>query len=374
MERVKVKPRDNWERVVEAQGCLYHSLEGPYWSEEVGYRFTAREIQELEDATNELHEMCLQAADYVVRKDRLGDFGIPEKYREMVATSWRSRELSVYGRFDLRYDGTSPPKLFEYNADTPTSLLEASRLQQGWRTDLFQNAGQFNTIEERLIDAWRTVASRHPIVYFSSVSGHAEDMGNVFFMRDVAERAGIDARYIFVEEVRWNSSERRFETPEGDPISTWFKLYPWEWIFNDEYGDFMRSGSITCIEPAWKILLSSKAILPILWELFPEHPNLLPAYFDAERCGSSYVKKPIFGREGSNISIVRDGAVTSSVEGPYGTYPSVYQAVCPLPQFSRMYTLVGSWVIGGKAAGIGIRESVSMISENRSRFLPHVVA
>lgn len=374
MERVTVKPRSNWEGIVESQGCLYHSLEGPYWSEEVGYRFTKREIRELEDATNALHEMCLHAAEHVVRSGRLEEFGIPEKYHEMVATSWRSKDPSVYGRFDLRYDGISPPKLFEYNADTPTSLLEASRLQQGWRTDLFDTEGQFNSIEERLIGAWREVATRHPVVHFSSVSGHAEDMGNVFFMRDAAERAGIDARFIFVEEVRWNPCERRFETLEGDPISAWFKLYPWEWIFNDEYGEFVRSGSIACIEPAWKILLSSKAILPILWELFPDHPNLLPAYFNAERFGGSYVRKPIFGREGSNIRIVRDGTVEACVDGPYGAYPSVYQAVCPLPQFSHMYTLVGSWVIGGKAAGIGVRESVSMISENRSRFLPHVVA
>lgn len=373
MERVKVQPRQDWERLLESQGCLYHSLGGPYWSENVGYRFSKREAQELEDATNALHEMCLRAADYAVRNDRLAQFGVPEKFRDMIAESWRAQGPTIYGRFDLRYDGCSPPKLFEYNADTPTSLLEASRLQERWRADLFGADGQFNTIEEQLIAAWQRVAAQHPVVYFSSVSGHSEDMGNVMFMRDMAARAGIDARFLFVEEVQWNPCERRFETPYGDVISTWFKLYPWEWIFDDQYGEYIQASSITCIEPAWKVLLSSKAILPILWELFPDHPNLLPAYFDTEKFGSSYVKKPVFGREGSNISIVQDGKIRSSVDGPYGLYPAVYQAVCTLPQFSQMYTLVGSWVIGGKAAGIGIRESVSMISENRSRFLPHVV-
>jgi glutathionylspermidine synthase len=373
MERIKVQPRPHWELVLEDQGCLYHSLGGPYWSEGVGYRFTKREAQELEDATNALHEMCLVAAEYVVRTDRLSQFGIPERYRDMIAQSWRAQGPTIYGRFDLRYDGTSPPKLFEYNADTPTSLLEASRLQKRWKADLFGADEQFNTVEERLIGAWRAVASQHPIVHFSSVSGHSEDMGNTVFMCDMARRAGIDARFLHVEEVRWNPCERHFETPEGERISTWFKLYPWEWIFDDHYGDFIQSGSMTCIEPAWKVLLSSKAILPILWELFPDHPNLLPAYFDPERLGSSYVRKPVFGREGANISIVQKGEIASSVDGPYGGYPAIYQAVCPLPQFSRMYTLVGSWVIGGTAAGIGVRESVSMISENRSRFLPHVV-
>jgi len=373
MERVKVQPRPNWERVLESQGCLYHSLGGPYWSENVGYRFSKREARELEDATNALHDMCLKAADYAVRNDRLGQFGIPEKFRDLIAESWRAQGPSIYGRFDLRYDGCSAPKLFEYNADTPTSLLEAARLQERWRAELFESDGQFNKIEERLTAAWREVGKRHPVVHFSSVSGHSEDMGNTIFMRDMAARAGIDARFLFVEEVRWNPCQRHFETPEGEKITTWFKLYPWEWIFDDQYGEFIPNSSITCIEPAWKVLLSSKAILPILWELFPDHPNLLPAYFDAEKFGSSYVKKPVFGREGANISIVQGGEIASAVDGPYGGYPSIYQAVCPLPQFSRMYTLVGSWVIGGKAAGVGIRESVSMISENRSRFLPHVV-
>jgi len=358
---------------LESQGCLYHSLGGPYWSENVGYRFSKHEARELEDATNALHEMCLEAADYAVRNDRLGQFGIPEKFRDMIAESWKAQGPSIYGRFDLRYDGCSPPKLFEYNADTPTSLLEASRLQDRWRADLFESGGQFNRIEERLTAAWREVGKRHPVTHFSSVSGHSEDMGNTIFMRDMAARAGIDARFLFVEEVRWNPCQRHFETPDGEKITTWFKLYPWEWIFDDQYGEYIQNTSITCIEPAWKVLLSSKAILPILWELFPGHPNLLPAYFDAEKFGASYVKKPVFGREGANISIVQGGEIASAVDGPYGGYPSIYQAVCPLPQFSRMYTLVGSWVIGGKAAGVGIRESVSMISENRSRFLPHVV-
>ncbi len=373
MERVKVRPRPNWERVLESQGCLYHSLEGPYWSENVGYSFSQREVCELENATNALHEMCLEAADYVIRHDRLAQFGIPERFRDMIAESWRAQGPSIYGRFDLRYDGTSAPKLFEYNADTPTSLLEASRLQAHWRADLFERGSQFNSIEERLVAAWRVVAKEHPVVYFSSVAGHSEDMGNSVFMRDMAARAGIDARFLFVEEVIWNPERIQFETPQGDQITTWFKLYPWEWIFDDQYGQFLRDGSLTCIEPAWKVLLSSKAILPILWELFPDHPNLLPAYFEPDKIGPSYVKKPLFGREGANISIVQEGHVASFVDGPYANYPSVYQAVCPLPRFSQLYTLVGSWVVGGRSAGIGIRESVAMISENRSRFLPHVV-
>ena len=36
-----------------------------------------------------------------------------------------------------------------------------------------------------------------------------------------------------------------------------------------------------------------------------------------------------------------------------------------------MHALVGSWVIAGKAAGIGMREDKNPITTNLSRFVPH---
>ena len=51
------------------------------------------------------------------------------------------------------YDGKAPPRLLEYNADTPTALLEASVAQWFWLQDCFPTADQFNSIHERLIDA-----------------------------------------------------------------------------------------------------------------------------------------------------------------------------------------------------------------------------
>ena len=46
-----------------------------------------------------------------------------------IAASWKRRDASLYGRFDLRYDGQGPAKLLEYNADTPTSLFETAVFQ-----------------------------------------------------------------------------------------------------------------------------------------------------------------------------------------------------------------------------------------------------
>lgn len=372
MQRLHIEGRSDWQRIVEEQGFVYHSTGGPYWNEHIGYRFREEEIKEIESATNELHRICLEAVDHVVQKNLFSLFGIPVAYESIIRDSWNAQDLSIYGRFDLRYDGESAPKLFEYNADTPTSLLEAARIQAGWQRDLFGTASQFNSIEEKLVAAWRAIGKRYPRIHFSSVVGHSEDMGNVEYMRSLASRAGIDTRFLFIEEVEWSNEQRRFSDQSGKRIDTWFKLYPWEWILEDPYAEHLRARTMNLIEPAWKLILSSKAILPILWELFPGHPNLLPAYFNSAPLHGQFVRKPIFGREGANIAI-ESGEVTQYVPGPYGGLPSVFQQFCPLPQFSQLYTLVGSWVIGGKAAGIGIRESMTLISENRSRFIPHFV-
>lgn len=377
MKRISVTPRHGWRDIIEQQGFKYNCLDGSYWAEEAGYRFTKAEARELEDATNELHRMCLYAVDYVVSHGLYDLFGIPERFHALITRSWEQQHPSVYGRFDLRYDGESPPKMYEYNGDTPVLLLESARIQSGWQSELFKAGSQFNRIEERLIETWRMVARRHPRVHFSSLAGFAEANGNVDYMRAIARQAGIDDRFLFVEEVAWDSTRDVFVDQYGELVSAWFKLYPWEWIFEDAYADKLVDSRISVMEPAWKVLMSSKAILPILWQLFPDHPNLLPAYFSPEKLGKRYARKPMYGREGANVRLV-DGLNVAESPGPYGAHGYVYQELFPLPifgstTFGNIHALVGSWVIGEHAAGIGIRESADVITPNIARFVPHVV-
>jgi glutathionylspermidine synthase len=133
---------------------------------------------------------------------------------------------------------------------------------------------------------------------------------------------------------------------------------------------------LTCrtrwLEPPWKMILSNKAILAVLWELFPESPYLLQAAF--EPFGSTYIKKPLQGREGSNVTLVFDGAPVLETEGTYGEGPWIYQEVRPLPKYDGNYPVIGSWLVNGYACGMGIREDNQPITQNTSRFVPHVFA
>jgi glutathionylspermidine synthase len=57
----------------------------------------------------------------------------------------------------------------------------------------------------------------------------------------------------------------------------------------------------------------------------------------------------------------------------YGEEGFIYQELAELPNFDGNFALIGSWIIGQEAAGIGIRESNHLITDNGSRFLPHVI-
>jgi glutathionylspermidine synthase len=126
----------------------------------------------------------------------------------------------------------------------------------------------------------------------------------------------------------------------------------------------------TWIEPAWKLLLSNKALLAVLWELFPDHPYLLPAFLDGPRGMREYVAKPLLGREGASMRLVT-AAGELTTEGIYGDEGFCYQQFRALPEFDGNYMVLGSWVVAGEAAGAGLRETRGLVTDNLSRFLPH---
>jgi glutathionylspermidine synthase len=368
MRRRTISPRAGWQSRVEKIGLTYHTANGvPYWDESVCYEFSAREVDELEAATNTLQELFMQAGEKIIREKWLAKLAIPKEYHGWVVNSWERDDPSVYGRFDLSYDGASPPKLLEYNADTPTSLLEASVAQWYWLEDVCPEKDQFNSIHERLIARWKEIAGGQT-VYFSCINNSDEDLRTIEYLTNTAVQAGVDARGLFVEDIGWNG--RAFVDLQTRPIGRIFKLYPWEWLVHERFGQNLLRDTSAWIEPPWKMLWSNKALLAILWEMFPGHPNLAAAYFSPEKLGTQYVKKPILSREGANVTY-RSGSQVIETPGDYGEDGYVYQALCPLPCHDGNYAVIGSWIVHGEAAGMGIREDTQPITGNLSRFVPH---
>lgn len=371
MERVELTPRADWQARVESLGFHFHTMDGVYWDERACYRFTEAEVETLEAATTELHERCIEAAGRVIESGDFERFRIPEAFHKYVRDSWEEDDPSLFGRFDFSWDGRGAPKMLEYNADTPTALLEASVVQWYWMKDVFPGADQFNSLHEKLIERWRAIGAKVPgnrVVHFTGVAESPEDQGNLEYLMDTAVQAGLDARSLDIAEVGW--SGRQFTDLDEAPIAVLFKLYPWEWLAREEFAQHLLHRRTLVIEPAWKMVLSNKAILPVLWEMFPDHPNLLPASFEPGRFATDFVKKPLLSREGANVAITAGGA-TIEEPGDYGAEGFVWQGYHELARFGPNHTVIGSWVVDGESAGIGIREDTSPITKNSSRFVPH---
>lgn len=372
MRRVSSPVRADWQLRCEQVGFNFHTIDGPYWNESVAYEFSEQQINHLEAVTEDLHERMLAAVEWIVGNGNFAPFRLPALAIEEITRSWRRGDPALYGRFDFSWNGHDEPMLLEYNADTPTALLEASVVQWHWLQDVRPQADQFNSLHEKLIERWQQLRESWPagtVVHFAACADHDEDQGNTAYLLDTASQAGLQTAALCIEDLGIDPMRNHFIDTRNQRITHCFKLYPWEWMFQDEFAAQLPRMATRFIEPAWKLLLSSKAILPILSMLNPDHPNILPASFAAD-LPRPFVRKPLYSREGSNVSLVTHD-VAIDAPGPYGDEGFVYQAAAALPEFDGRFPVIGSWIVGDRAAGMGIREDHSPITLNTSQFIPH---
>jgi len=333
MKRRVIAAREDWRARVEAQGLVFHTTESAAvsWGEGTYYELTAAEADTIAAATAELHAMCIAAVGRVIRDRRYAEVGLDPLSAQLVERSWNRRDPALYGRMDLAFGPDGVPKLLEYNADTPTSLLEAAVIQWTWFEECAKG-DQANALHEQLIARWRALRARlGPRVHFAYVPD-LEDQMTVGYLRDTAQQAGFETAAIEMTELGFDPARGQLIDLEGRTISSLFKLYPWEGLVTDALAPALLRLPTLWVEPAWKLVLSTKAILPILWQLFPDHPNLLPA------------------------------------AGPHD------ESYTDLGDHDGMHPVIGSWLVGDVPAGIGIRETSSRITNNTARFVPHLIA
>lgn len=379
MRRMTLQPRPDWQARVEEHGLVWHTdPDGPYWDESACYAFTLAQIEEIEAATEEVQRLYRAAGERIAQDERLLSLcGVPSSYHQAVRDAWQAQPPALdYGRFDFGYHGSGPPKLFEYNCDTPTAMLETAIVQWFWKEEVFPQADQLNSLHERLLERWTTLKDRIPDqrVWFAHVNDDVhEDAITTTYMRELAMQAGLETHAVLIDQIGIDAGGRIVDQDDA-LIGALFKLYPWEWLAAEEFGEAIlpHMGSTVWIEPVWKMLWSNKAVLAVLWEMFPGHPNLLPASFDAHAMQGDYVSKPVHSREGANIEVVRKGQVLARSDGGYSRNRLVFQELYPLRDFGRGVPVLGSWIIDGVAAGLGIRED-GLITGNRARFVPHII-
>jgi glutathionylspermidine synthase len=223
---------------------------------------------------------------------------------------------------------------------------------------------------------------------------------NVILLLDTCNQAGYDTQTIYMEDIVLDA-DKRFYDEKGEHIDVIFKLYPWEHLVHEEFGlaalydmetigyrDSFGNykGGTIWIEPPYKMLWSNKAIMVILWQLFKDDPRgkyLIPTYFEGDEPSTEvgWARKPLLSREGADITLRNaDGTVYDEyLRGEYGEEGYVLQELTLPPvfeteAFGRVWPVLGSWVVDGEPAGMGIRESGRSITDDFSNFVPHSIS
>lgn len=394
--------RNNWEETIRAEGLIY-SLEGPedtdhYWNEYAAYEFTRAEVLWIQGQVEEAHRMCLAAIDHIIKGPLKYSLGLSQQAVDLAVESWRWQEPDFYGRFDLIYDpALHTLKILEYNADTPTGLVEAAVSQATWfrdqRLDL-RGFKEWNDLGNSFVARWAQILKRvkNPVLHLACVNEEIDELGedieNLKVVAHAAHMAGWETHLIRIDDLLWDEEAQVWRDPTGRQVHNLFKLYPWEDMVEDGYGQVLLNGGYQAMEnwfePAWKMFLSNKVLMVALWELFPGHPLLLPASLGTDHGYSSWVKKPIFGREGDGIVVHApehgvqvsrtDGYMSATATESEYIYQSYMQPPCYTGDAGEPnYPVIGAWVVGGMSVGFGVRESDGAITDGYCRFVPTVL-
>ena len=390
MKLKKIEPLDNG--YLESIGFGWHTdLDGSRYISNELVSITQDEAEAFYEATNELYDMYVAAAEYVINNDLFHELGIPFNLVDTIKASWENDvHWHLYGRFDLAggIDG-KPIKLIEFNADTPTSLFETAIIQ--WAMLKFNNldeAAQFNDVYEALVENFKRLVtlqedtSRFDEYYegwkilFSSIAGSVEDENTTRLLESAARDAGFECDFAFVDEVSFDDENGIFWN--GQNWEYWFKLIPWEMIAIDESDlaliikNIIKNQKAIILNPAYTLLFQSKGIMKILWDLYPNHPLLLESSFEPLK-GKKQVKKPFLAREGANVSIINsDGSIEIQNDGEYANGKFLYQEFADFAKDESGNSYQAGMFFAFEGCALGFRKGKDII-DNYSKFVGHII-
>lgn len=346
------------------------------------------------DAANELYEMYIAAAQHVIDNERYAELGIPQNLIELIKDSWENdANWHIYGRFDLSggIDGKQI-KLIEFNADTATCIPETAIVQwASLKANGLDESQQFNTLYETFVEKFRELHRQNPdfekTLLISTMKDFPEDDTNMQVLGEAAKEAGFEVAFDFIENVEFSASEGIFKQNPSDgnfkKYDFWFKLIPWEYIGWDEpelaqiLTEISKNKKAVILNPAYTLLFQSKAILKVLWELYPNHPLLLETRSQSI-LGKTCVEKVLFGREGANVRIVSpSGTTETSTEGDYFEQNTVFQEYTEFLKDNAgnsraAFRYQAGVFFVGEACGLGYRRG-GKILDNKAQFCGHLI-
>ncbi|MBS0878085.1 MULTISPECIES: bifunctional glutathionylspermidine amidase/synthase [unclassified Tatumella] len=353
--------------------------------------------QELIRATNELHLMYLHATDKVLRDDALLRlFDIPEILWPRLRLSWqRRRHHMVTGRLDFCLDERGL-KVYEYNADSASCHTEAGVILGKWAQQGGVSAGKdpCRRLVENLSAAWKH-SDALPFVHILQ-DEDAEENYHALLMQQALTDAGFDSKILHgLVELHWSATGLLIDDDQREVNCVW-KTWAWETVLeqlrqeteNDATAtlpvrtgeadqvrlmDVLLRPEVMVFEPLWTVIPGNKAILPILWSLFPHHKYLLDTDFtvNQELQQTGYAIKPIGGRCGSNIGLVsHQEQMLDETAGKFAHQTNIYQQLWCLPQVAGRYIQVCTFTVGGHYGGACLRSDPTLVIKKESDIEP----
>lgn len=365
----------------------------PYASAEL-VEISSKQADEYYEAVNQLYDMFVNAAQYVIDNDLFFELGIPYNLIDLIKQSWENDvHWHLYGRFDLAggLDG-KPIKLIEFNADTPTAVFETAILQ--WailKQNGLDEAAQFNDLFDGLVENFKRLMTldddtsefddlyaQNPYkILFTCIEGNSEDEATTRLIQACANRAGFNTRFAYIHEISFDDENGIFV--DGQNYEFLFKLIPWEQIAVDEgelgliLQNIIKNQKAIILNPAYTLLFQSKGIMKILWDLYPNHPLLLHSSYEP-LANKKQVKKPFLAREGANVSIIsQDGAVLEKNGGEYENGKFLYQEYYDFNQDEKGQKYQAGVFFAFEGCALGFRRGAEII-DNFSKFVGHIIA
>ncbi|WP_309121619.1 glutathionylspermidine synthase family protein [Paenibacillus sp.] len=367
--------------------------------------------REIAEASERLGRVYAKVAGVVRESDDalLRQLGLPEATFAAVRLPMLSAAATVVGRFDFAEtpDGV---KMLEWNSDTPTSVVEAFRVNGDVCRALGRidpNEGMASSIAgafRAAVDAYRETGYRidPDRIAFAALDWHEEDAGTT---RYLLETAGIGGRFVPLSSLRVYRDRLCALEEDGEthtPIDLLYRLHALEKLAEERDEDGYPTGAhaldligrrrLALLNPPSAFIAQTKALQALIWSLHEqrtffsreEHEAIreymLPTYMDNVFHGSApYVRKPIFGREGGAVELFDADGVSEERDGEslYWDQPAVYQQRVELPRV-RVRTLRGetegrllwgAFLIGGRPSAIVARIG-GRITGNAAYFAP----
>ncbi|MFA6760400.1 MAG: glutathionylspermidine synthase family protein [Sulfuricurvum sp.] len=388
LRRIDPLPTDKLEEI----GFVWHSDSDntPYISDTL-VEITQDEAEAYYEAVNELYDMYAKAAEYVIENDLFFELGIPFNLIDTIKKSWENDvHWHIYGRFDLAggIDG-KPIKLLEFNADTPTALYETALLQWAMlRHNNLDELKQFNNAYDAIRENFKRLITLYDDpqdfdkhydgwkILFSSTHGNDEEESTTRLLQQMATDAGFATQFEYLQDVRF-SEDGIFDANDNE-FEYWFKLYPWEDIAINEgelamtLNSIMQNQKAIILNPAYTLLFQSKGMLKVLCDLFPDSPYLLRSSYEPLK-GVKCVKKPFFGREGSDVQILDENAkVLEARAGEYADQKMIYQEYTDLPRDESGSKYQAGVFFAYEACALGFRKGGEIL-DNMSKFVGHII-